>query len=30
LDRDLSQYQGAGIQRDGDRMPRRTPGDVTD
>lgn len=30
LDRELSQYRGAGIQRDGDRMPRRTPGDLND
>jgi hypothetical protein len=29
LDRELSKYRGAGIQRDGDRMPRRTPEDVT-
>lgn len=28
LDRDISVYRGAGIQKDGDRMPRRTPSDI--
>jgi hypothetical protein len=27
LDRELAKYRGGGIQRDGDRMPRRTPED---
>ncbi len=27
LDRELAKYKGSGIQRDGDRMPRRTPDD---
>ena len=27
LDRELAKYRGSGIQRDGDRMPRRTPDD---
>lgn len=25
LDRDIDKYRGSGIQRDGDRMPRRIP-----
>lgn len=27
LDREIDKYRGSGIQRDGDRLPRRVPAD---